>query len=231
MAFEQARTSELILVTGPYAWGTIPGVTEFGYTHESDVTRRGQGSFGSHGPRGITEIYNGIAGNFSLEGSEGEDAVTAISTCQDPAGFVFGDVSNRYPMYLVSNAFEEDGVSPIRGHFVEYAKLNGMPKAVAGTSAVQYAFQAKFARDYAGKKVVVEVFSGDETPVTALSFGTTPYAHEVGKYALLILQQTENEKSVKVLSLTTDFTETDTAITLVSGLAETEKALVIYVAA
>lgn len=230
MAFEQARTSELFLIGGPNAWGSIPGVTEFGYTHESDVTRRGQGSFGANGPRGITEQYNGISGNFSEEGPEGEDAVNAIVTMQDPASFVTGDMSNRYPFYIVANAFEEDGVTPIRSHFVEYAKLSGAPKAVAGSNAMQFAFQAKFARDFSKKKLMAKVFAGNETPVTSLSLGSdTAYEFDGTHYALLVLRQSASSKTVKVLKLTTDFTETDSAITLVSGLTATEKALVVWV--
>ncbi|MCQ4363141.1 hypothetical protein KQR54_18755 [Mycobacterium gordonae] len=228
MAYEQARQSELILVAGPVAWGKIPVVTEFGYTHESDVTRRGQGSFGAHGPRGITEVYNGIAGTFSHDGPEGESAVDAITTMQDPADFVTGDVSNRYPFYIIANAYEEDGETPIRGHFVEYAKLNAAPRAVAGTSAMQRAFQAKYARDFAGKKVTVKAFAGASTPVTSLALSPNAFAYEAGKFALLVLRQTLTSKSVKVLQLTTDFTETNSAITLLTGLAATESAIVVY---
>lgn len=230
MPFEQPRQSKLILIAGPNAWGAIPGVTEFGYTHESDVTRRGQGSFGANGPRGITEVYNGISGNFSEEGPEGEDAVNAIATMQDPASFVTGDMSNRYPFYIVGLAYEEDGVTPIRSHYVEYAKLGGAPKAVAGQNAMQFSFQAMSARDFAKKEIKIQTFPGNATPVTSLSLGSdTAYAYDGTNYALLVMRQSTNSKTVKVLKLGTDYTETDEAITLTTGLAATEKALVVWV--
>lgn len=235
MPFEQARQSELILIAGANAWGTIPGATEFGYTHESDVTRRGAGSFGANGPRGMTEVYNGVSGNFSVEGSEGEDAINAIATMQSPTGFVTGDMSNRYPFFIVANAYQEDGVTPIRSHFVKTAKLSGAPKDVAGTAAKQFAFQALFGQDFAGKKVMVKEFPGAATPVTSLSLATdNAFAFDpvdATKFALLILRQSTSSKSVKVLAKTTDYTETATAITLISGLTTTEKAIVVWVKA
>jgi len=49
-------------------------------------------------------------------------------------------------------------------------------------------------------------------------------------YALLVLRQASNAtKVVTVLKKTTDYTETGTVVTLVSGLVTGEKALVVFV--
>jgi hypothetical protein len=231
MAIEQAKVSELHLIFGPYASClNIPGVTALNYTDEMEVTRRGANNFGNIGPIAITDGYQGINGSFTIEGAEGEDQLQAIVNGTPLADFKVDNPQKRYPFYIVSNAYEEDGITPIRGHFVNYAKLSGMPSQV-GPDARTYNFQAKKSKRSRGKKIMAEVFNGAVSPVTVLTLGGTALQDDENNYALLVLRQTENTKTVTVLKKTTHYTETASAITLLSGLVATEKALVIYIKA
>lgn len=230
MPIEQPKVAELHLIFGPYAHASkVPGVTAFPYTDEAEVTRRGANNFGNAGPLEITEQYQGVAGSFTIEGSEGEDIVQAIVSGVDPATFTVDNPKKRFPFYIISNAYEEDGVTPLRGHFINFAKLAGTPAQV-GPDARTYNFQAKSSKRSKGKKIVYEVFNGNATPVTALTLGNQALQDDDGNYALLVLRQTQNTKTVKILKKTTDYTETSSAITLKSGLTASERGVVIYIA-
>ncbi|MHB1418481.1 MAG: hypothetical protein ACYCX4_02675 [Bacillota bacterium] len=233
MTIEQAKVSELALIFGPYAYQEdVSGVTAFQYTDESETTRRGANNFGNTGPLNITDSYQGVNGSFTLEGADGEDQLQAIISGTPLASFVLDNPKRRYPFYIVSNAYEEDGSTPVRGHFIDYAKLAGTPAQV-GPDARTYNFQAKASKRARAKKVVIKVFDGNAVPVTALSLAEEAYADGDGNMALLVLRQTTGTKTVTRLVKTTDYTEATvanvTTVTLVSGLAATEKALVVYI--
>jgi len=227
MPFEQARNAELYLIGGPFSWSLVSGATAFGYNHEEDTQRRGAGAFGASGPLGITQTYQGVSGSFDIEGVDGEDVVNAVATRQAISGFISGDLSQKYPFYIVSNVLDEDKETVLRSHLVFGAKLAGTPKNVAGQNAKTFNFQAIRANDFRSKLIQIDEFIGNATPVTSLDFTQTPYQHD-GKYARLVLRQSENRKKVKVLQVGTDYTETETAITLTTGLGADEKALVLY---
>lgn len=228
---EQAKVAELHLIFGPYAaYSDVPGVTDFKYNDEANVTRRGQDNFGNQGPLAITDSYQGVSGSFSLEGSAAEDILQAIISGTPPASFAVDNPKKRYPFYIISNAYEEDDVTPLRGHFINYAKLSGTP-AMVGPDARTYNFQAKSSKRAKGKKILYQVFDGNATPVTVLTLSSSALADDDGNYALLVLRQTESTKTVSILQKTTHYTEAAGAITLLSGLTATEKALVIFIAA
>lgn len=230
MKIEQAANAELHAVMGPYVQSSsIPGVTAFQHTSEQTVTRRGQNNFGNSGPIAITDQYMGESGSLTIEGEDGEAILAALLNGVAPASFVMDDPKVRYPLYLVSNAYDEDGTTPIAGHFVKYAKFENNPRPV-GPDARTHNFQALLATVFHGKKVIIDTFDGNAVPVTALTLSQTAYQNPNNStYALVVLRQTTGTKTVSVLALTTGYTETSTAITLVSGLTATEKATVIYV--
>lgn len=138
MPIEQSKVAEFSLIFGPFAMKEkVPGVTAFTYTDEAEVTRRGANNFGNQGPLEITDMYQGVSGSFTIEGSEGEDIVQAIISGTDPTTFVVDDPKVRFPFYIVSNAYEEDGITPIRGHFINYAKLAGHLPGRSGRKDIQ----------------------------------------------------------------------------------------------
>lgn len=228
---EETANAELHLIFGPYALQQkVPGVTGFQHVSEQTVTRRGQNNFGNTGPVAITDSYQGETGSITLEGAEAEKILAALLSGADPATFVTDNPKTRFPLYVVSNTYDDDGVTPIKGSLVHYAKFENTPRPV-GPDARSYNFQAMRAKDFFGKVVKVQVFAGNATPVTVLTLGDTALADDAGDYAQLVLRQTENTKTVTILKKTTDYTEASGAVTLLSGLTATEKALVIYVKA
>lgn len=230
MPIEQPKVAELHLIFGPYAYyDKVPGVTGFTYTDEAEVTRRGAGNFGNNGPLEITESYQGVAGSFTIEGSEGEDIVQAIISGVDPSTFTVDNPKKRFPFYIIGNAYEEDGTTPLRGHFINFAKIAGTPAQI-GPDARTYNFQGKTSKRSKGRKMAYQVFNGNATPVTVLTLTNAALQDDDSNYALLVLRQTQGTKTVKILKKTTDYTETSSAITLISGLTATEKAIVVYIA-
>lgn len=230
-AFEQNPNSHLTLIGAPYAWGELPGVQAFGYNQLRTVTRRGTKTFGTAGPSGITKNYEGVSGTFDVEGTDGENAVLAYASRTALASFVSYDpVAGLMPAYLVANIFDDDGETPLRSHLVYNAELGQLARGLPD-NARQFSFEALKAREFAGKQIIVQEFNGNATPVTALTLSSTALQDPVtGNYALLVLRQASSAtKVVTVLKKTTDYTETGTAVTLVSGLTTNEKALVFFV--
>ncbi|MFO7172055.1 MAG: hypothetical protein DIU70_003670 [Bacillota bacterium] len=227
---EEVKNAEVTLIFGPFAVAEkVPGVTAFQHTPEHQVQRRGASNFGGRGPVAITSDYQGESGSITIEGIEGDRMLAAILSGEDPAQFVVEDPRRRFPIYIISNSYDDDGVTPLVGHYVHYCKFENQPRPV-GPDARSYNFQGLWSKVFHGKKVVYEVFDGAATPVTALNLSQTAFQDpEDQTVALAVLRQTQNTKSVKVLKKGTDYTETESTITLTQGLAENERALVIYV--
>jgi hypothetical protein len=229
---EQVANAEVHAVFGPYALQQkLAGVTAFQHTEEQTVKRLGMNNFGGTGPVAITDDYQGESGQVTIEGIDGDKALIALMNGNPPATHVVDNPKNRYPLYLVSNAYDEDGTTPLRGDFVSYAKFENTARPV-GPDARSYNFQAKWAKVFHGKKIAIQVFDGNATPVTALTLTTSAYQDPDDQMiALAVLRQTQNTRTVKPLAKTTDYTETTSVITLLTGLAATEKAIVIYAVA
>lgn len=230
MQIEQLANAELHIVFGPQALSQkVPGVTAFQHTAEQTVTRRGQNNMGNSGPVAITDQYQGETGSVTIEGADGDKILSALLNGVDPTTFVMDSPKTRYPLYLVSNAYDEDGVTPLAGHFVDYAKFENNPRPV-GPDARSHNFQAILGKVFYGKKIIVQVFPGNAVPVTALALSDTAMADpEDGSFAMLVLKQTAGNKTVTRLKKTTDYTETSGVVTLLVGIGATEKALVVFV--
>lgn len=229
-AFEQTPNSHLILIGSPNTQGEIPGVQAFGYNQLRTVTRRGTKTFGTAGPAGITKNYEGVSGSFDVEGVDGENAVLAYASRTALGSFItFDPVAGLMPAYLVANIFDNDGTTPLRSHLVSGVELGQLPRGLPD-NARQFSFEALKGREFAGKQLVVQTFDGAASPVTTLTLSSTAIQDPVDSvYALLVLRQASSStKVVSVLKKTTDYTETATALTLLSGLATGEKALVVF---
>lgn len=227
---EDVANAELHLIFGPYAvQQKVPGVTGFQHTPEQTVTRRGANNFGNTGPVAITDNYQGETGSITVEGTEAERIIAALLGGVDPATLAFTDDPKvRFPLFIVSNAYDDDNTTPVKGSFVHYAKFENTPRPV-GPDARSYNFQAMRSKDVFGKAIAIQVFDGNAVPVTALTLASQAMADNDNSFALLVLRQTQGTKTVTVLKKTTDYTETNSVITLLSGLTATEKALVVYI--
>jgi hypothetical protein len=230
---EKLKNAELHAVFGPYALAQkFAGITKFGHTSERQVNRRGAQNFGGLGPVAIDDMYLGESGSIEYEGLNADNILQALLNGADPATWVVDNAKNNFPLYLVCNVFDEDGTTPLLSRFVSYAVFENKARQV-GPDARSLNFQAMWAKEFKGKKIAIDVFTGNATPVTALTLAAAAYqdASDSNKIALAVLRQTQNTKTVKPLALTTDYTETTSAITLLTGLGATEKGLVISVVA
>lgn len=226
---EQVSKAELHAIFGPYAYSEkIAGVTAFSHTQEQTVTRHGANNFGGTGPVAVTHNYQGESGSITIEGTQGDSILAALVSGVDPATFVVDNPKNRFPLYFVSNSYDEDGATPIAGHIVIYAKIENTPRPV-GPDARSYNFQAKSSKVFHGKKIAIDAFPGNATPVTSLVLTDAAFEDpDDSTYAQLVLRQTTGTKTVTVLTKGTDYTETASTITLTTGLTATEKAIVVY---
>lgn len=235
MPFEQNRNGEFFVIGGPFQYGEPMGVTGFAFDHQMGVQRRGAGQFGRNRPIGITDRYEGATGTIEIEGTEAAKTLMAHISRTLEASFINHPANRLYPFYLVVNVYDDDETTPLRSYFVYLAKLSGAPVNVAGDT-LRYTFEAVIALEFHGKVLQIDVEDGAATPVTAMNFAAeaaqVKNIDNAARYAVLVLKQTSNtSKVVTELAHTTDYTETSSGITLVSGLAAGERALTVSVAA
>jgi hypothetical protein len=229
---EEVARADFHAAFGPYAYQEkIPGVTAFSTNSETTVTRRGAQNFGNTGPVAVTSTYMGEAGSVTIEGIEGYNALKALWNGDPVATHVVDDPKRNFPLYLVANSYDEDGTTPLTGRFVSFTKVENKGHAVS-PDAKSYNFQGRWAKEFKGKKIVIQVFAGNAIPVTVLTLANAAYQDpNDSMIALAVLRQTSGTKTVTPLAKTTDYTETTSAITLLSGATATEKVLVVYAVA
>lgn len=255
MSFEQNRNAELHIISsagilsGTFATAAdvlaamkanaIPGITEFGYDHEMEVQRRGAGQFGKNKPVGLTDRYNGVRGNFDVEGTDGENAVLAAINRIARASYVGGTYNKLHELFIIANVTEDDGAA-LKAHFVGPSKVDAVPKKVT-PDAKRFSFQSVIGYDFSGKKIHYHVVDGAATPVVAIPYPTNETAvafeHDEGgqRHALLVMRYNAADKTNRILQLATAaaggfYTETADAVTLhaTDGLAVGDKLLVAY---
>lgn len=243
----QNKNSKLYLIGGPFAYGEIPGVQAFGYDPQRKLERRGTNTFFGDGPVGITDNFEGVTGQFEVEGADAEKAIMAYASRQALANFVSYHPSNNMPLFIVAKCFDDDGVTPLGCDFIDTAKIGTLKRGVV-TGNAQFPFEALNYKEVFDKEIVIEEFNGSASPVVSLATASdtnTPAVALEDKagatyYALAVLIQTN--AGTKIVSRLLKaaaaapgyFSEAVAAgkltITLHAddGLSTGEKALVVY---
>lgn len=246
MALRQNKNSKLFVIGGPQVWGEVPGVQAFAYDPQRTLQRRGTNTFSGDGPVGITDNFEGVTGQFEVEGVDAEKAVMAYASRQALDAFVSYHPSSNMPVFIVAKCFDDDGKTPIGCDFIDTAKIGTLTRGVQ-TGNARFPFEALNYKEVFDKEIVIESFTGNATPVVALATASdtdSPAAELKDKdgtayYALAVLIQEGDSTVVRRLERATTaaagyFSEAvatgKLTITLHAddGLDATDKALVIY---
>lgn len=242
----QNKNSKLYVIGGPQNWGEVPGVQAFGYDPQRTLQRRGTNTFSGDGPVGITDNFEGVTGQFEVEGVDAEKAVMAYASRQALTSFVSYHPSNNMPVFIVAKCYDDDGVTPIGCDFIDTAKIGTLTRGVQ-TGNARFPFEALNYKEVFDKEIVIEEFDGAAVDVVSLATDSDTDSPAVGLkdkagntyYAIAVLIQAADSTVVSRLEKATVaaagyFSEAvasgQLTVTLHAddGLGVGEKALVVY---
>lgn len=243
----QNKNSKLFLIGGPFCYGEIPGVQAFGYDPQRTLQRRGTNTFSGDGPVGITDNFEGVTGQFEVDGVDAEKAVMAYASRQLLSSFASYHPSNNMPVFIVAKCFDDDGVTPIGCDFIDNAKIGTLTRGVQ-TGNARFPFEALNYKEIFDNEIVIEEFDGSASPVVSLATASDTNSPAVALenkagvtyYALAVLIQTNSgtkivSRLLKAAAAAPGYFSEAVAsgkltITLHAddGLTTGEKALVVY---
>jgi hypothetical protein len=220
------KDSDFTIIATAELYGEIDDVQKFGYDPKGEI-KEYPGGLGYEGTKYVAAIYKNCEGSFSVQNTAAQKKILALLQHVALNNYVGFHLKNARTCYIVAHARDDIG-QLITSSFIEAFRISQKPTDY-GDGEQQINFTAPSGMDLA-KEIAIETFNGAATPVTALTLGETAVADPLGRTVMLVLKDTATVKGAK-LELTTDYTATTSAVTLVQGLAEGEKALVVYLKA
>lgn len=231
--YSQKKLTELGVFSGPTAqtFGLLPDVFKFQYQNKGDLQSQESG-MGQDGPMDITSEHKGASVTLEIKNQTSIETMYAYLQRQTTAQFVGLDPRLKFPAYFWSNEKAPDTLKRVRSMFVWGAMIGDQTKEVNGQpQARQFQFEALLGREFKNA-IQVDTFNGSGTPVTALApTKTTMIAWTdigVTKYALVILRKDANGYIWPLDKNAGDYTETASTVTLTTGLATGEMAIMAY---
>lgn len=192
-----------------------------------------EGGLGQVGVAAITSSMDAATVTLPLVAdNKAAKTLKAFLQGEAPATFVSWDDGAQKAAYIWLNEKDPASGKKVKSIFVCGAMFDGAGRQIDKTSpAPQLSGQALWAREFEAA-IQVDRTAGNATPVTSLTISKTtmlPWkASGNTKYALAVLRQAANGTLTLLDPALGDYTETATTITLATGLAANEAALVAY---
>lgn len=192
-----------------------------------------EGGMGQNGVAAITSSMD--AATVTMQTTADNKATKTLKAYLQglaPDSFVSWDDGAQKSAYIWLNEKDPTSGKKVRSVFVCGAMFDGAGRQIDKTSpAAQYSGQALWAKEFEAA-IQVDRTAGNATPVTSLTISKTTMVGwpDLGatRYALAVLKQDASGNVVLLDKALGEYTETDTTITLATGLGTGEAALVAY---